>query len=234
MSLIGVRTQTTALPVQGSNHSASKPTASWSFFIFIFIFVLEAFFLLLLSCVFNCDHFLCIYFWFKYMKFINSSLQISSGKLFVAFTKYNKAMFVKLSTSFSIPLRANLLRFPFLLVQNIQSPPGNSECTRLAIMTQYLCEVKKKYSLPRQVFVPEPKVLYGNVARSTYKVKSSLQCTRIYWFKNLWVVLALKGNSLIKLNLKSRRPSHILLFFDKNVEAEICKILRSFEEYIRG
>ena len=114
MSLIRVRTQTTALPVQGSNHWASKPTASWSFF--IFIFVLEAFFLLLLSCVFNCDHFLCIYFWFKYMKFINSSLQISSGKLFVAFTKYNKAMFVKLSTSFSIPLRANLLRFPFLLV----------------------------------------------------------------------------------------------------------------------
>lgn len=44
------------------------------FFIFIFIFVLEAFFLLLLSCVFNCDHFLCIYFWFKYMKFINSSI----------------------------------------------------------------------------------------------------------------------------------------------------------------
>ena len=99
MSLIAVRTQTTALPVQGSNHWAS-----------------EAFFLLLLSCVFNCDHFLCIYFWFKYMKFINSSLQISSGKLFVAFTKYNKAMFVKLSTSFSIPPRANLLRFPFLLV----------------------------------------------------------------------------------------------------------------------
>ena len=114
MSLIAVRTQTTALPVQGSNHWASKPTASWSFFIFIFF--LEAFFLLLLSCVFNCDHFLCIYFWFKYMKFINSSLQISSGKLFVAFTKYNKAMFVKLSTSFSIPPRANLLRFPFLLV----------------------------------------------------------------------------------------------------------------------
>ena len=73
MSLIRVRTQTTALPVQGSNHWAS-----------------EAFFLLLLSCVFNCDHFLCIYFWFKYMKFINSSLQISSGKLFVAFTKYNR------------------------------------------------------------------------------------------------------------------------------------------------
>ena len=116
MSLIGVRTQTTALPVQGSNHWASKPTASWSFFIFIFIFVLEAFFLLLLSCVFNCDHFLCIYFWFKYMKFINSPLQISSGKLFVAFTIYNKAMFVKLSTSFSILLHANLLRFPFLLV----------------------------------------------------------------------------------------------------------------------
>ena len=114
MSLIGVRTQTTALPVQGSNHWASKPTASWSFFIFIFF--LEAFFLLLLSCVFNCDHFLCIYFWFKYMKFINSPLQISSGKLFVAFTIYNKAMFVKLSTSFSILLHANLLRFPFLLV----------------------------------------------------------------------------------------------------------------------
>ena len=25
-------------------------------------------------------------------------------------------------------------------------------------MTQHLCEVKKKYSLPRKVFVPEPKV----------------------------------------------------------------------------
>ena len=68
--------------------------------------------------------------------------------------------------SFSIPFHANLLRFPFRLVQNIQSPPGNSECTRLAIMSQYLCEVKKKYSLPRQVFVPEPKVVYWNVAGS--------------------------------------------------------------------
>ena len=86
------------------------------FLFFIFIFFLEAFFLLLLSCVFNRDHFLCIYFWFRYMKFINSSLQISSGKFFVAFTIYNKAMFVKLSASFSIPFYANLLRFPFLLV----------------------------------------------------------------------------------------------------------------------
>lgn len=25
-------------------------------------------------------------------------------------------------------------------------------------MTQHLCEVKKKYSLPRKVFLPEPKV----------------------------------------------------------------------------
>ena len=75
-----------------------------------------AFSLLPLSYVFNCDHFLCIYLWFKYMKFINSPLQISSGKLFVAFTKCNKAMFVKLSTSFSIPFHANLLRFPFYLV----------------------------------------------------------------------------------------------------------------------
>ena len=86
------------------------------FLFFIFIFFLEAFFLLLLSCVFNRDHFLCIYFWFRYMKFINSSLQILSGKFFVAFTIYNKAMFVKLSASFSIPFYANLLRFPFLLV----------------------------------------------------------------------------------------------------------------------
>ena len=76
----------------------------------------QAFSLLPLSYVFNCDHFLCIYLWFKYMKFINSPLQISSGKLFVAFTKCNKAMFVKLSTSFSIPFHANLLRFPFYLV----------------------------------------------------------------------------------------------------------------------
>lgn len=67
----------------------------------------------------------------------------------------------------AIPQRAGPFVFgrtPMALVfqkevaDNIQSPPGNSECTRLAIMTQYLCEVKKKYSLPRQVFVPEPKV----------------------------------------------------------------------------
>lgn len=91
-------------------------------FLFLFLlFFLEAFFLLLLSCVFNCDHFLCIYFWFKYMKFINSSLQISSGKLFVAFTIYNKAMFVKLSTSFSIPFYANLLRFPSCLEHPVSS-----------------------------------------------------------------------------------------------------------------
>ena len=43
MSLIGVRTQTTALPVQGSNHWASKPTASWSFFIFYFYFFFGGF-----------------------------------------------------------------------------------------------------------------------------------------------------------------------------------------------
>lgn len=67
----------------------------------------------------------------------------------------------------AIPQRAGPFTFgrtPMALVfqkevaNNIQSPPGNRECTRLAIMAQYLCEVKKKYSLPRKVFVPEPKV----------------------------------------------------------------------------
>ena len=72
MSLIRVRTQTSALPVRGSNHWASKPTASWSFF--IFIFVLEAFFLLLLSCVFNCDHFLCIFAFTFGLNIWNSSI----------------------------------------------------------------------------------------------------------------------------------------------------------------
>ena len=119
--LLGLEHRPFALPVQGSNHWASKPTASWSFLILFLFLFLEAFFLLLLSCVFNCDHFLCIYFWFKYMKFINSSLQISSGKLFVAFTIYNKAMFVKLSTSFSIPFYANLLRFPSCLEHPVSS-----------------------------------------------------------------------------------------------------------------
>lgn len=67
----------------------------------------------------------------------------------------------------AIPQRAGPFAFgrtPMALVfqkevaDNIQSLPGNSECTRLSIMTQHLCEVKKKYSLPRKVFVPEPKV----------------------------------------------------------------------------
>ncbi|XP_068698057.1 mitochondrial dimethyladenosine transferase 1-like [Montipora foliosa] len=67
----------------------------------------------------------------------------------------------------AIPQRAGPFAFgrtPMALVfqkevaDNIQSSPGNTECTRLSIMTQYLCEVKKKFSLPRTVFVPEPKV----------------------------------------------------------------------------
>jgi len=67
----------------------------------------------------------------------------------------------------AIPQRAGPFAFgrtPMALVfqkevaDNIQSPPGNSECTRLSIMTQYLCEVKEKYSLPSKVFVPQPKV----------------------------------------------------------------------------
>ncbi|XP_015775353.1 PREDICTED: mitochondrial dimethyladenosine transferase 1-like [Acropora digitifera] len=67
----------------------------------------------------------------------------------------------------AIPMRAGPFAFgrtPMALVfqkevaDNIRSSPGSTECTRLSIMTQHLCEVKKKYSLPRKVFLPEPKV----------------------------------------------------------------------------
>lgn len=67
----------------------------------------------------------------------------------------------------AIPMRAGPFAFgrtPMALVfqkevaDNIHSSPGSTECTRLSIMTQHLCEVKKKYSLPRKVFLPEPKV----------------------------------------------------------------------------
>lgn len=67
----------------------------------------------------------------------------------------------------AIPQRAGPFTFgrtPMALVfqkevaDNIQAPPGDKECTRLSIMTQYLCEVNKTYLLPRKVFVPEPKV----------------------------------------------------------------------------
>lgn len=67
----------------------------------------------------------------------------------------------------AIPQRAGPFTFgrtPMALVfqkevaENIQAPPGDKECTRLSIMTQYLCEVNKKYLIPRKIFVPEPKV----------------------------------------------------------------------------
>lgn len=67
----------------------------------------------------------------------------------------------------AIPQRAGPFTFgrtPMALVfqkevaENIQAPPGDRECTRLSIMTQYLCEVNKKYLIPSKIFVPEPKV----------------------------------------------------------------------------
>ena len=44
------------------------------------------------------------------------------------------------------------------IFQNIAENPGRSNCSRLSIMTQHLCEVKRQYRLPRTVFIPEPKV----------------------------------------------------------------------------
>ena len=44
------------------------------------------------------------------------------------------------------------------IFQNIAEKPGRSNCSRLSIMTQHLCEVKRQYRLPRTVFIPEPKV----------------------------------------------------------------------------
>ncbi|XP_046849387.1 trafficking protein particle complex subunit 10-like [Xenia sp. Carnegie-2017] len=44
------------------------------------------------------------------------------------------------------------------VADNISAPPGHPNSSRLSAMTQHLCEVKRSYSLPRTVFVPEPKV----------------------------------------------------------------------------
>ena len=44
------------------------------------------------------------------------------------------------------------------VADNIVAKPGHPNCSRLSVMTQHLCEVKRKYRLPRTVFVPEPKV----------------------------------------------------------------------------
>ncbi|XP_028411937.1 dimethyladenosine transferase 1, mitochondrial-like isoform X2 [Dendronephthya gigantea] len=44
------------------------------------------------------------------------------------------------------------------VADNIVAKPGHPNCSRLSIMAQHLCEVKRNYRLPRTVFVPEPKV----------------------------------------------------------------------------
>lgn len=67
----------------------------------------------------------------------------------------------------AIPSRAGPFSFgrvPMTLVfqkevaDNIVAKPGNPNSSRLSVMTQHLCEVKRRYRLPRTVFVPQPKV----------------------------------------------------------------------------
>lgn len=67
----------------------------------------------------------------------------------------------------AIPRRAGPFSFgrvPMSLVfqkevaDNIVAKPGDPNSSRLSIMTQHLCDVKRKYRLPRTVFVPQPKV----------------------------------------------------------------------------
>ncbi|XP_031557763.1 dimethyladenosine transferase 1, mitochondrial-like isoform X2 [Actinia tenebrosa] len=67
----------------------------------------------------------------------------------------------------AIPQKAGPFKFgrtPMSLVfqkevaENIVASSGSYDRSRLTIMVQYLCEVKKKYHLPNSVFVPKPKV----------------------------------------------------------------------------
>ncbi|EDO32435.1 predicted protein [Nematostella vectensis] len=44
------------------------------------------------------------------------------------------------------------------VAENIVASEGSYNRSRLAVMVQYLCEAKRRYSLPSSVFVPKPKV----------------------------------------------------------------------------
>ncbi|KAK3741717.1 hypothetical protein QZH41_012909 [Actinostola sp. cb2023] len=100
-------------------------------------------------------------------KGVSNSFLVIPGVRMVGNLPFNVSIPLLLQWLEAIPQRGGPFKFgrtPMSLVfqkevaENIVADPRNYNRSRLTIMVQYLCEVKKKYILPNSVFIPKPKV----------------------------------------------------------------------------